>query len=436
MTAPHDLDLERAMLGYLQICPADYRTCVERVAPETFYRQAHARLWTVYGEIQPDLTPFRALEALTRQGWGDELTLADLSRLTDGVPRSFNLSSAVTQLGDLADRRRLQGALARAQQTVETAPTADEAAADVITSVRESVTTRGAQGRSLGAAIATVIATLDEAPDATPTGFPTLDRWGCGFRPGEFVILAGRPSQGKTALAQALAQHVARAGTQVWLASLEMSAAAVSLRWLASTAGVDLLGLRGAHVTPPDYDRVSQAVGTLSDLPITVHDHAGITLGDLRRLVLGQRGLLIVDYLQLMRPPPEATRYGNRVQEVGALSRGLKAIAHDGGVTVLALSQLSRAVEARADKAPQLSDLRDSGELEQDADQVWMIWRPPTYDADELADRAVLKVAKHRNGPTGAVELVFHAPHTSFRERTASDPWPAPTRPTAKAAHW
>ena len=181
-------------------------------------------------------------------------------------------------------------------------------------------------------------------------------------------------------------------------------------------------------------------MGTLNDLPITIDDHAGVGLADIRRAAVGQSGVVIVDYLQLLRPPTSARDYRNRVQEVGAISRGLKAIAHDAKVTVLALSQLSRAVESRQEKAPQLSDLRDSGELEQDADQVWMLWRPVLYNEHEDEHRAVLKVAKHRNGPTGTIELWFEPSQGRFRERGLKDPLPpvhtARTRSREAAEAW
>ena len=431
-----DLDLERAILGYLQIQPKDYLLCKDRVQPADFYRVAHQRLWCAYADTYPTIDPFAAVDVLKRKGWGDELTTVEVSNFTNGVPRSFNLPSAITRLSDMADRRRLALALKQGQEAVRTAPTAIEAVQTVSGALQASVSNHGDSGASLGDVLQGVLESLDDVPDVTTTGFRTLDEWGCGFRPGEFTILAGRPSQGKTALAQVMAHAVASAGTRVWLASLEMTSAALSLRWLASQARVPLGRLRAAAMEPPDYPRITKAVETLSDLPITVDDHAGITLGDLRRMVMGQKGVLIVDYLQLMRPPQDATRYGSRVQEVGALSRGLKAIAHDCGVSVLALSQLSRAVESRTDKSPQLSDLRESGELEQDADQVWMIWRPQSYDPEEMADRAVLKVAKHRNGPTGKVELVFDASETRFRERTMSDPWPEERPAATKAANW
>ncbi len=436
MQAPHDLDLERALLGAVLMRSEARVELAERVEERDFYRTPHGQLWTVYGEIQPDVTPSRAHQGLERHGWQGDWDVARIIALTDGMPRGFDVESTARQLRDLADRRRLLTLIERKKQCVVEAETAEEAATEIVADIRAEVTAQEGASRSLGSVLTAMVATLDQPSDATTTGLDALDRMGCGFRPGEFVILAGRPSQGKTALAQVIARAAAGRGTQIWFASLEMSAEALSLRWLASEARVDLGRFRGHQLTAADYQRVSEAEVTLHELPLDVEDRGGMALGDLRRNVVGKRGVLIVDYLQLLRPPKDAAKYGSRVHEVGALSRGLKAIAHDCGVTVLALSQLSRKLEDRTDKAPQLSDLRDSGELEQDADQVWMLWRPPTYDADELADRAVLKVAKHRNGPTGSIELVFDASQVSFRERTPSDPQPETRTRRARAQDW
>ena len=187
------------------------------------------------------------------------------------------------------------------------------------------------------------------------------------------------------------------------------------MRWLASDSALSMLKLReGATYSQDEYTRLSASVERLSALPISVDDHPALGLGDLRRAVVGSTGLLVVDYLQLLRPPKEARAYRNRVAEVGALSRGLKANAHDCKVSVLALSQLNRAVESRPNAKPLLSDLRDSGSLEQDADIVLLINR----DEDDTR----LHVAKHRNGPVGNIDLIFDGSTQRFRERTDDDP--------------
>ena len=424
MTQPHSLDLEVALLGGVLIDPALLFELRDRIEPADFYRLAYRRVYEVYlalADRQEAIDPFSVQQGLTSQGWGDEMSVAQLTALTDGIPRTgLTIGPMADRLRDLAEQRRLHMVCERAAVTIRQAVSSEAAALALVQQIQASVTTRAGDGQSLATALQAAVARLDEPPAVAPTGLPTLDRWGCGCRPGELVILAGRPSMGKTALALHVARALGGAGVRVWLVTREMSTEDLTLRWLASEAQVDLGLLRSGRLGDEDLTRVSQAMGTLSDLPIVI-DEVGRGLADIRRAVVGQSGVVIVDYLQLLQPPRTGRDAGNRTQEVGALSRGLKAIAHEAKVTVLALSQLSRKVEERQHKAPQLSDLRDSGELEQDADQVWMLWRPHLYDQHEEVRRACLKVAKHRNGPTGTIELIFEPTQVRFRERTLQD---------------
>jgi replicative DNA helicase len=442
MEQPHSIDLERSILGAVLVDAGLMVEIRDRIFASDFFRMAYQRVFEAYGALADSegaISPSSVQQAMVSKGWGDEMSFAQLSALTDGIPRGFAIGDAADQLRDLAERRRLQALCRLTEQSVVEADSSESAALDLVRQTEAIVEMRAHGGSTLRAALETLTASLDEPALVAPTGLSTLDRWGCGFRPGELVILAGRPSHGKTALALHMARVLAGAGHRVWMASLEMSEQALTMRWLASEAQVDLLRLRGARLTDVDYTRVSRARETLSDLPITIDDHAGVGLADIRRAAVGQSGVIIVDYLQLLRPPTAARDYRNRVQEVGAISRGLKAIAHDAKVSVLALSQLSRAVESRQEKAPLLSDLRDSGELEQDADQVWMLWRPHLYNEHEDSHRAVLKVAKHRNGPTGTVELWLEPSQGRFREATLQEipaPPPARTRSREAAEAW
>ena len=344
----------------------------------------------------------------------NEIGLSYLAGLSDGVPKSTNVEHYATVVMDLADRRRIEAVCRRTLHTLSSATDADEALTLLMEELKSSVRGRQEADQSLASALTATLQRLDNPVKATTTGIPALDRMGAGFRPGELTLLAGRPGQGKTALALHMAQAAA-AQLPVWFASLEMTREALSIRWLASDATLSMLKLReGATYTQEEYTRLSSSVERLSALPISVDDHPAIGLGDLRRAVVGSTGLLVVDYLQLLRPPKEARAYRNRVAEVGALSRGLKAIAHDCKVSVLALSQLNRAVESRPNAKPLLSDLRDSGSLEQDADIVLLINR----NEDDIR----LHVAKHRNGPVGNVDLIFDGSTQRFRERTDDDP--------------
>ena len=415
-TPPHDISAERAVLGALLI-RSDFSTLVDRLISEDFYRTAHQHIYSSMLDMRErniaiDLVTLKA--ELEGSGRLNEIGLSYLSSLSDGVPKSTNVEHYASVVIDLAHRSRIDAACRRALHGVVSATDADEALTLLMDDLKSCVRGRHEADHSLASALTETLKRLDNPIKAATTGLPGLDRMGAGFRPGELTLLAGRPGQGKTALALHMAQAAA-AELPVWFASLEMTREALSMRWLASDSALSMLKLReGATYSQDEYTRLSASVERLSALPISVDDHPALGLGDLRRAVVGSTGLLVVDYLQLLRPPKEARAYRNRVAEVGALSRGLKAIAHDCKVSVLALSQLNRAVESRPNAKPLLSDLRDSGSLEQDADIVLLINR----DEDDTR----LHVAKHRNGPVGNIDLIFDGSTQRFRERTDDDP--------------
>jgi len=416
-TPSHSLDLERAILGSILIEPSRLAEVRDRIGPDDFFRFAHADVFRRMLGLDGELSPLTIASK--------EMSVAQLSALTMGMPRGFNLDAACSQLIDFADRRRLQAVYRGAHDTVHDAPSAEEAATILIDQLHQAVRLRSAGGGySLKTTIQEVITSLDEAVPAVTTGMSTLDQMGAGFRPGELTILAGRPSHGKTALALHIAASAAAEGTPVWFASLEMTRHALATRWLSSNSTVPFSLLRGANLSQTEFARLSVSIEDLSAMPIRVDDHASMGVGDLRRSVAGKEGLLVVDYLQLLQPPASARSYGSRVQEVGAIARGLKAIAHDCKVSVLALSQLNRAVEQRQHGEANLSDLRESGEIEQTADVILFVSRPWINDESELQDRCILKVAKHRNGPCGRIELCFDGSTQRFRERTSDDPAP------------
>ena len=422
---PHSLEAEKAVLGAVLIAPKMVRPLLDVLAADDFFRHAHRHIWGAMRachdqEQQADLVSVKAVLSL-RGHLDDAGGPAYLASLTDGVPRSTDAQHYARVVIEYADRRRLQAVCREGVEEFGTASNPAESANGVVDQLREAVRGNRGQGVTLKESRAQAMAELDAPTPENQTGFQSLDKLGCRFRPGELTLLSGRPSSGKTALALHLARVVAESGAKVWFASLEMQHTALSMRLLSAQSGVNYLSLRqGEILENADYAKLSEGVSHLSALPVYVDDAPGMGLGDLRRMVVGEDpGLLVVDYLQLLKPPPSSRAYGNRVQEVGALSRGLKAIAHECGVSVLALSQLSRAVESRGRGGgePQLSDLRDSGELEQDADVCLLMWRPWTYDDSEPEDLTMLKVAKNRNGPTGKVYLSFTGEQQSFRER-------------------
>ncbi len=247
-----------------------------------------------------------------------------------------------------------------------------------------------------------------------PTGYKDLDNVLAGLQPSDLIILAARPSMGKTALALNLAHNVAvKAKMPVLLFSLEMSKEQLVDRMLAAEAGVNAWNLRTGNLTDQDFEKIGHAMGTLSEAEIYIDDSPGITVSDMRTKARREAhkrpiGLIIVDYLQLMSGGGRFSGDANRVQEISEISRGLKGIARELKVPVLALSQLSRSVENRSPQIPQLADLRESGSIEQDADVVAFIYREDYYNPEtENKNIARILIRKHRNGPTDDVDLYF-----------------------------
>ena len=273
---------------------------------------------------------------------------------------------------------------------------------------------------------------LQESPGGitgVPTGFRDLDRMTTGLQNGDLIIVAGRPSMGKTSLAMNVALSAAiQHGTKVAIFSLEMSKEQLVHRFLCAEGRVNAQKLRGGRMSPEEYERLGKAAGLLNTAPLWIDDSPGSTVLEMRAKARRLKSeanleLLIIDYMQLMAG---SGRTESRVQEVSEISRGLKALARELEVPVIALSQLSRAPEQRTDRRPQLSDLRDSGSIEQDADLVMFLFRPEYYfgpidsDGNSQEGEAELNVGKQRNGPTGPVKLYFHKAYTRFDSRTAA----------------
>ena len=256
-----------------------------------------------------------------------------------------------------------------------------------------------------------------------PSGFRDLDGLTAGLQKSDLIIIAGRPSMGKTAFALNIAEHVAiEAKIPVGVFSLEMSKEQLVDRLLSSQAGVDSWKLRTGNLTDEDFPRIGYAMGVLSEAPLFIDDSAGANVMEIRakarRLQMEHGlGLVIIDYLQLMEGRARSGNEANRVQEISEISRSLKGLARELNVPVIALSQLSRAVEQRPDKRPQLSDLRESGSIEQDADIVMFLYREDYYDPDtDKKGITEVLIKKHRNGPTGHVELYFTPEQMRFRD--------------------
>jgi replicative DNA helicase len=365
--------------------------------------------------------------------------VAYLASLTEGLPRRPVIEEYIRIVKDKSLLRKLMGicsmAIARAADQGETALEVLGAAETQLMEVTEKGISQGFQ--SLDQIVQHSFGSIDNlysqgSHEVTglATGFYELDTMTSGLQKGELVIIAARPSMGKTALAINIAQHAAvNSKAIVAVFSLEMTKESLLRRMLASQAPVDQRKLQTGAIFREDRDKLQKALGDLIETRLFIDDTAGISLAETRakarrlRQVAGGLDLVVIDYLQLMSatlPSAGGKRYENRTQEVSAISRGLKALAKELNVPVVALSQLSRASERRGeDKRPFLSDLRESGSIEQDADVVAFIHREAYYNRsdelseDEKADSEII-VAKQRNGPTGTVHLYFVSRYTRF----------------------
>ena len=449
---PWSEEAEQAVLGAMLLDADAVMRAVEHVDDTMFYREGHRRL-------------FRAMYAITERGSViDPLTLSDelerrgeielaggreyLAFLLDAVPTVANVEYHARIVKEKALLRRL---IEVSTEVVSEAFEGRTSASDLLDSAESRIFGLGQSKERTGFSRIKellwpamekleLLAQRESAITGVPSGFHELDHMTSGFQPADLVIVAARPSMGKTAFTLNIAQHAAiTAKTGVAFFSLEMSKESLVQRMLASEALIDAQALRkGGRALDESMPRLAQAAGILSHAPIFIDDTPGITLLEMRskarRLKAEHNiGMIMVDYLQLMSGPSNSE---NRQQEVSQISRGLKALAKELGVPVIALSQLSRAPEQRTgdDKGrPQLSDLRESGAIEQDADVIMFIFRQEVYaERDEtgrlkdptLEGKAEIIIGKQRNGPIGSARLFFHKQYTRFDNFSPRQPPP------------
>jgi replicative DNA helicase len=432
---PQDLEAERSVLGAMLLSAEAMADVVEILDAEDFYRSAHGKIYSsvraLFGHGEP-VDVITAVDALRRAGLLDEVGGALYLRdLVDEVPTPASAPHYAKIVADAALRRRLIGAAADimdvayagSDEADAIADTAEQRIYDVAR--REDTEDAAAIGDLVNDAMSELeaIQNRESAYTGLATGFRDLDDLTSGLQPGNLVIIAARPGIGKSSLAMNIARNVAVQHEPVAMFSLEMSRYEIGMRLLCAEARVPWDRIRNKRVGPDDWTRVVSAGETLHDAPLSIVDAGNVNIVDIRakarRLKTGREGLslIIVDYLQLMTGPL-TRRQDNRQQEVAEISRSLKLLAKELKVPILALSQLNRNPEARADKRPQLSDLRESGSLEQDSDVVMFIHRD---DADpEKKREAELIIAKHRNGPTGSIRLSFEPSLTQFRNAARS----------------
>lgn len=440
---PFSPEAEVSVLGGMLIDRDAVARAVEVVRDSMFFREAHRRLYRAMVRLfeRGDVIDVITLsEDLKKTGELDAAGgLPYLAELLDAVPTAANIEYHAKIVREKALLRHL---IEAASTIIRDVYEQGERSVEEVLDEAEQRIFRVAQSHDRGGFLWIKeilwptfehIERLQESKSGitgVPTGFPDLDRLTSGFQRGDLCIVAGRPSMGKTSWVLNVAQSAAiEQKVPVAIYSLEMSKEQLVQRFLCAEGRVDSQRLRRGELTDEEYKRLAAAAGHLNTAPVWIDDSPGNTVLEMRAKARRLKaeteiGLLIIDYMQLMSGH---ARSENRVQEVSEISRGLKALARELEVPVIALSQLSRAPEQRTDRRPQLSDLRESGSIEQDADLVMFLYRPEYYygpvdkDGNSLEGKAELVIAKQRNGPTGTVDLYFHKDYTRFDSVTSRE---------------
>jgi len=431
---PHDLEAEQAVLGGLMLDNAAWDQVADRLHEEDFYRREHRLVYRAMGELAEGNHP---MDVVTLSGW-----LRKQGRLEEagglgylgGIARETPSAANIRAYADIVRERSVLRQLIRAGSDVAEAAFRPEgrSSEDLLDYAEQTIfqiaeqTGRHRQGfvgmRQLMPQVIDRIDTLyhtQAAVTGLATGFDDLDHMTSGLQDGDLVIVAGRPSMGKTTVAMNMVEHVAmQLKKPVAVFSMEMPADALAMRMLASLGRVHLQRVRSGKLQDDDWPRLTSTMSLLAEAPLFIDDSPGLTPTEIRaRARRLQRehdelGLIVIDYLQLMQIPGFRE---NRAGELSEISRGLKALAKELNTPVIALSQLNRSLEQRPNKRPIMSDLRESGAIEQDADLIAFIYRDEVYNED-TPDKGVaeLIIAKQRQGPIGTVKLTFLGEFTRF----------------------
>ncbi len=435
---PQSIELEQGVLGAILLENEALVRVLEILNERDFYQEAHRWIFQTMVELFEDNVPIDLLTVTERLRKNDRLGAMGgasyLTELVDMVPTAANVSHHAHIVRDKAVLR----GLIQTATTIVTESYEDSEDIDVLLDRAEQSIFEISQRKSTTgfANINTIlkgsfkhIEQLYERKElitGVPTGFADFDRLTAGLQPADLIIIAGRPSMGKTALSLNIAQHVGgQVGRPVAIFSLEMSKEQLVMRMLCAEARVNSSSLRTGFLSREDWPRLTKAAGTLSEARIHIDDSPAQSSLDIRakarrlQAEVGDLALVIVDYLQLMQG---RARIESRQQEISEITRSLKALAKELNVPVVALSQLSRAVEQRQQRRPQLSDLRESGAIEQDADVVVLIYRDEVYDPESSdKGKAEIIIGKQRNGPTGKIDLAFIGEYTRFENLRRDD---------------
>jgi replicative DNA helicase len=431
---PQNLEAEESVLGAMMLSPGAIGAVSEILDAGDFYRESHAKIYraalSLYAKGEP-VDAITLVDELEERGdlvdAGSRTRIHELAALVPASANAGHYARIVREMATLRGLIRAGGEISGLgwERPGETTDLVDRAEQIVFDLSQSRVTSEFSHIEELLKDSFERITALYEAGaevTGTPSGFRDLDRLTSGFQPGNLIIVAARPSMGKSGLGLCIAANLAvRAEVPVAIFTLEMSKSEVTQRLMCSEAKVESQRLRTGKLAADDWPRLTAACDRLAKAPIYVDDTGSITMMEIRSKArrLKSRepglGLIVVDYLQLMT---SGASVENRVQEVSQISRQLKVLARDLDVPILAMSQLSRAVEQRHDKRPILSDLRESGSIEQDADLVTFIYRDEYYNPEETDQQGIAEVhlAKHRNGPTDTVKLSFLKRYAKFAD--------------------
>jgi replicative DNA helicase len=443
---PHSVEAEQSLLGGLLLDNQAFDKIADLVIADDFYRDDHRRIYRhlvkliEHGKPADVVTVAESIEASEdKDRTGGPAYLGSLAQNT---PSALNIRRYAELVRERSVQRRLitvateiaESALAPSGK--EVGQLLDEAESRIM-----EVGERGQRGTLGFEAIQPVLARVFERIDhlyhqenksdvtGLSTGFVDLDEQTAGLQEGDLIVVAGRPSMGKTAFALNIAEHVAvKDGIPVAIFSMEMGATQLAMRLLGSIARVDQHRMRTGRLNDEEWSSLSTAMGKLHDAPIYIDETGALNALELRTRArrihrqCGKLGLVIVDYLQLMSATSDNE---NRATEISEISRSLKALAKELGAPVVALSQLNRALENRNEKRPMMSDLRESGAIEQDADVILFIYRDEVYfpEKPEAKGKAEVIISKQRNGPTGTVHLTFLGLHTKFESQAKEGTW-------------
>ncbi len=431
---PQNVEAEASLLGSILIDADAIVKIADLIKIDDFTERKHQLIYQAIIDLYEDKQAIDVLtlsDKLSSLGFLKDIGGSSyLTELTNFVPTASHIEEYAEIVAQKALRRRL---IRTAQEISDLSKDQSKKIKDLIEESEMKLFSASEQHIrqniiSLEAILAESFERLDDLHKdknkirGLSTGYKDLDNILAGFQKSDLFILAARPSMGKTALALNFAHNIALKSNQpILIFSLEMGKEQLVDRLLSMESGVDAWALRTGNLSDSDFEKIGQAMGTLSEAPIFIDDTPGITISDLRTKARREAhkhplGLIVIDYLQLMSGAGRYALDGNRVQEISEISRGLKGIARELNVPVLALSQLSRSVESRSPQIPQLADLRESGSIEQDADVVAFIYREEYYNPE--TDRKKITdifIKKHRNGPTGGIELYFDNEKQRFR---------------------